>query len=101
MIAYLLSRLWQSLILLVLVSIIGFCVLNLAPGGPLSQYTLMPGMTKEALDRIAEQMGLNRPLYMQYLSWAGRLLQGDWVNPIAMAAKCCRLLVERCLQRYC
>lgn len=78
MIAYLLSRLWQSLILLVLVSIIGFCVLNLAPGGPLSQYTLMPGMTKEALDRIAEQMGLNRPLYMQYLSWAGRLSQGDW-----------------------
>lgn len=78
MIAYILNRLWQSLILLVLVSIIGFCVLNLAPGGPLSQYSLMPGMTKEALDRIAEQMGLNRPLYMQYLSWAWKLVQGDW-----------------------
>lgn len=39
---YLLGRLWQSLILLVLVSMIGFAVLNLAPGGPLSQYTLTP-----------------------------------------------------------
>lgn len=77
---YSLRRLWQSLILLVIVSIIGFMVLNLAPGGPLSQYTLTPGMTKEALDRIAEQMGLNRPLPIQYLDWLWRLLQGDWGN---------------------
>jgi peptide/nickel transport system permease protein len=78
MLRYLIGRLWQSLILLVLVSIIGFAVLNLAPGGPLSQYTLTPGMTKEALNRIAEQMGLNRPLPIQYLDWLWHLLQGDW-----------------------
>lgn len=78
MIGYIISRLWQSLVLLVLVSMIGYAVLNLAPGGPLSQYSLMPGMTKEALDRIAEQMGLNRPLYIQYANWAWNLIQGDW-----------------------
>lgn len=80
MLRYLLSRFWQSLILLVLVSLIGFFVLNLAPGGPLSQYALTPGMSKEALDRIAEQMGLNRPLVVQYLDWFSRLLLGDWGN---------------------
>src|SRR5690606_33141065 len=68
----------QSLVLLFLVSLIGFMVLNLAPGGPLSQYTLTPGMTKEALDRIAEQMGLNRPLPVQYADWLWNLIQGDW-----------------------
>ncbi len=78
MFGYTLRRLWQSVILLVIVSVIGFSVLNLAPGGPLSQYTLTPGMTKEALDRIAEQMGLNRPLPVQYLDWLRRLVQGDW-----------------------
>ncbi|MGO4333494.1 ABC transporter permease [Labrys sp. KB_33_2] len=78
MLRYLAGRLWQSLILLLLVSVIGFAVLTLAPGGPLSQYTLTPGMTKEALDRIAEQMGLNRPLPIQYLDWLWRLVQGDW-----------------------
>ncbi|MBP0577873.1 ABC transporter permease [Labrys sp. LIt4] len=78
MLRYLAGRLWQSLILLLLVSVIGFAVLNLAPGGPLSQYTLTPGMTKEALDRIAEQMGLNRPLPIQYLDWLWHLVQGDW-----------------------
>ncbi len=78
MIRYLLSRFGQSLVLLFLVSLIGFMVLNLAPGGPLSQYTLTPGMTKEALDRIAEQMGLNRPLPVQYADWLWNLIQGDW-----------------------
>src|SRR6218665_1963463 len=51
---------------------------DLAPGGPLSQFALTPGMTREALDRIAHQMGLDRPLPIQYFDWAWRLLQGDW-----------------------
>jgi peptide/nickel transport system permease protein len=78
MLRYLLSRLWQSLILLLLVSMIGFAVLTLAPGGPLSQFALTPGMTKEALDRISAQMGLDRPLPIQYLDWLRHLLMGDW-----------------------
>ncbi|MUO80669.1 ABC transporter permease subunit [Agrobacterium vitis] len=78
MLSYLFNRLMQSLVLLLLVSIIGFAILNLAPGGPLSQYALTPGMTREAMDRIAHQMGLDRPLPIQYLDWVWRLLQGDW-----------------------
>ena len=75
---FLLNRLSQSLVLLVIVSIIGFGVLNLIPGGPLAQYGLDPGMTQEDLARLKEQMGLNRPLWVQYFDWAGRLLRGDW-----------------------
>lgn len=78
MAGYLVRRLWQSTVLLIIVSMIGFGVLHLTPGGPLSQYALTPGMTQEAMDRISEQMGLNRPLPVQYLDWAWRLLQGDW-----------------------
>lgn len=78
MLRYIGGRLWQSLILLVLVSMIGFAVLHLAPGGPLSQYALTPGMTQAELARIAEQMGLNRPLPIQYADWFWRMLQGDW-----------------------
>jgi peptide/nickel transport system permease protein len=75
---YILNRLGQSLVLLVLVSMIGFAVLNLAPGGPLSQFALTPGMSQADLDRIAAQMGLDRPLIVQYADWAWRLLRGDW-----------------------
>lgn len=75
---YLVRRFGHSLLLLFLVSIIGFVVLHLAPGGPMSQYALSPGMTQEAINQIREEMGLNRPLPIQYLDWAGGLLVGDW-----------------------
>lgn len=75
---YLASRLVQSLILLWIVSLIGFFVLYLAPGGPLAQFALIPGMTQEQLARIAHQMGLDRPLPVQYWEWFSRLLMGDW-----------------------
>lgn len=75
---FLVRRLGHSLVLLVLVSMVGFAVLNLAPGGPLSQFALTPGMSQADLDRIAAQMGLDRPLPIQYLDWFWRLFVGDW-----------------------
>ncbi len=78
MIVFLLRRFAQSLILLLLVSVIGFFILHLAPGGPLSQYMSTPGMTAEAINRVKESMGLNRPLPIQYIDWLGNLLVGDW-----------------------
>ena len=78
MAAFLIGRMAQSVVLLVIVSIIGFVVLNLIPGGPLSQFALDPGMTQDDLDRLAAQLGLDRPLWVQYFDWAGRLVQGDW-----------------------
>ena len=75
---FLLNRLSQSLVLLVIVSIIGFTILNLIPGGPLSQFARDPSMTQQDMERLAEQLGLNRPLWIQYFDWAWRLVQGDW-----------------------
>ncbi|MBV8448878.1 MAG: ABC transporter permease [Hyphomicrobiales bacterium] len=75
---YLLVRILQSLVLLVLVSLIGFAVLHLAPGGPLAQFALIPGMSQADIARIAAQMGLDRPLPIQYWEWFSRLLIGDW-----------------------
>jgi peptide/nickel transport system permease protein len=76
--AFLLNRFLQSVVLLVIVSIIGFTVLNLMPGGPMAQYGLDPGMTSDDLERLKEQLGLNRPILVQYFDWAWRLVQGDW-----------------------
>jgi peptide/nickel transport system permease protein len=50
----------------------------LAPGGPLSQFAVSSQMTAEDLDRITKQLGLDRPLPIQYLDWSGRMLRGDW-----------------------
>lgn len=78
MIAFLLHRLLQSVALLLLVSAIGFFILHLAPGGPLSQFMSTPGLDAETIVRMKEAMGLNRPIPVQYLDWLGKLLVGDW-----------------------
>ena len=44
-------------------------VLLLAPGGPLAQFALVPGMSQADIARIADQMGLDRPLPVQYWEW--------------------------------
>jgi len=78
LIGFLIRRLGQSLLLLLIVSMIGFAILHLAPGGPLSQFAAGGEMTQADLDRIAEQLGLNRPLPVQYAEWLWRMMSGDW-----------------------
>ncbi len=80
MLRFILARLGQSVVLLFIVSLIGFSVLLLAPGGPMSQFALTPGVSKAELDRIAADMGLDRPILVQYADWAWGLVRGDWGN---------------------
>lgn len=80
MATFLLRRLGQALVMLIIVSMISFAILHLAPGGPMSQYASDGSMTQADLDRMADTLGLNRPLPVQYLDWAGRMLMGDWGN---------------------
>ena len=75
---YLKNRLLQALLLLWLVSMIAFAILHLAPGGPLSQFLATGTLGPEDVQRLMVQYGLDRPLPIQYLEWAGKLLRGDW-----------------------
>lgn len=75
---YIVRRLLQSVILLVVVSLVGFAILNLAPGGPLAAYALNPNMTQADIARLKHQLGLDRPLPVQYGIWIEGLVIGDW-----------------------
>lgn len=75
---YLLTRLLQAALLLLGVSIVGFTLMHLAPGGPLALYTLNPTVTAMDIERIKIQFGLDQPLYIQYLKWAGGMFTGNW-----------------------
>ncbi|RKK03856.1 ABC transporter permease subunit [Pseudoroseomonas wenyumeiae] len=78
MMAYFGRRLGQAALLLVVVSMIGFAILHLAPGGPMAQYAMGSNMSQEDLDRIASQLGLDRPLPVQYAEWFWRMIGGNW-----------------------
>ena len=73
-----LNRLAQSCLLLVGVSVIGFGLMHLAPGGPLAVYTMNPTVTAQDIERVRHQFGLDQPLAVQYLKWAAGMVSGHW-----------------------
>ncbi|HET8576429.1 MAG TPA: ABC transporter permease [Methylomirabilota bacterium] len=75
---YLARRVAQALVVLALVSLAGFSILHLAPGGPMAIYAMSPSMSTEDLARLTRDLGLDRPLHEQYLRWAGGIVSGNW-----------------------
>jgi len=68
----------QAIPLLIGVSIIGFAMMHLAPGGPLAVYTLNPTITAQDIARIKQVFGLDQPMYIQYVKWAYGMFTGHW-----------------------
>lgn len=76
--AYILRRIIYAVPLLIVISMIVFGMISLAPGGPMSAFEENPNLTAEDIARLEEQMGLNKPIHERYLQWAGRIVRGDW-----------------------
>ena len=77
MLAFILKRLTHSVFVVFMVSVIVFGIIQTTPGDPIA---LMLGSqaTPEMVELLREQMGLNRPIVAQYLSWAAGVLRGDF-----------------------
>jgi len=78
MIGYVLRRLLQAIPLLIGVSLIGFGLMHLAPGGPLAVYTLNPTIQAQDIERIRVIFGLDQPVHIQYWRWASGIFTGNW-----------------------
>lgn len=77
MFGYIVRRLLQAIPVLLGISIIVFLVISLIPGDPATAI-LGAFATPENVARVNEALGLDRPLPVQYLSWLGGVLQGDF-----------------------
>jgi peptide/nickel transport system permease protein len=78
---YILKRLAQMLPTIVLITLVVFAMMQAIPGDPI--ITLLgDAYDEDAAARLREQYGLNKPVYMQYLLWFGKLVQGDWGTSI-------------------
>jgi len=75
---YAAARLAQAVPLLFLVSVAGFSLMHLAPGGPTIAYAHNPLVSGAQIASIRRGMGLDDPLPQQYLKWLVSLLRGDW-----------------------
>ncbi|MGH7694042.1 MAG: ABC transporter permease [Gemmatimonadaceae bacterium] len=73
-----LSRVLQSVLLLLIVSAVVFLLIHAVPGGPLTMYLENPNVRPEDIERLRASLGLDRPLLEQYISWLGGFVRGDW-----------------------
>ncbi|HEY8447409.1 MAG TPA: ABC transporter permease [Thermomicrobiales bacterium] len=92
---YVVRRVLMMIPVLIGVSILGFSMMQLAPGGFTALYTLNPNTSAEDIERIKRAWGLDRPMHVQYLTWARRMLTGDWGNSFRGGANVRDLIVER------
>ena len=77
MVLYVVRRLVQAIPLLVGISIAGFVLLRLAPGGPMAVYAQNPSMSESDMRRLERILGLDQPIHVQYVKWAAGMAGGD------------------------
>jgi peptide/nickel transport system permease protein len=92
---YIIKRLLQAIPLLIGVSIIAFSIMHLAPGGPLSVYTLNPSITAQDIDKIKVILGLDQPVHIQYVKWARGMFTGNWGTTFFGGRPVFDVIVER------
>ncbi len=81
MVKYLLRRFYALLFILLCVSAITFSLMHLVPGDParvIAEKKYGEEVTAETVELVREEMGLHRPIYLQYFHWLGGALRGDF-----------------------
>lgn len=79
MITYLVRRILQIIPTLFVISVILYALLALKPGDPIDELRRgNPGFTAADYDRLIKLYGLDKPWYVRYWYWLGRVVQGDF-----------------------
>ena len=90
---FVVRRLLQGILVLLLVSAFTFFLVNLAPGGPAAAVSLeRTAAEREALYR---QYGLDKPVAVRYAAWLGGVVRGDLGTSLTQGLPVGSLLVQR------
>jgi peptide/nickel transport system permease protein len=88
-------RTFQAVPLLLLISMILFLIIHNAPGGGLGPYLQNPHITPADIARLKHNLGLDKPLPVQYVTWLGQVLHGDFGYSTSNSEPVFNAIVER------
>jgi peptide/nickel transport system permease protein len=71
---YILKRVLQALLTLLLASAFSFFIIQLSPGDFLDLYRQNPQISPETIQQLEQQFGLDQPILVQYLRWLGQVV---------------------------
>ncbi len=91
---YLLRRLAATLPVMAVVAVVVFLLIHLSPGDPAA---LIAGdlATTEDIEKLRVALGLDQPLWRQFVLWLGRILTGDLGTSIFTQVPVSQLLAQR------
>ncbi|MBV8716879.1 MAG: ABC transporter permease [Chloroflexi bacterium] len=93
MLRYLSVRLGHSGLVLVMLSVVTFTLLHLAPGGP--AILMGTDISPDEAARMRANLGLDQPLYVQYAKWASAMLQGNFGRSFTDGRPVTELVAQR------
>jgi peptide/nickel transport system permease protein len=76
--SFFLRRLLSVIPVVFIITFTTFLLMQLLPGGPLAAYENNPEISQEDIERLRHEMGLDRPIHIQYFSWLKNFVVGDW-----------------------
>ena len=94
MASYLVRRLLAVVPVVFLVVTVAFFVFQLIPGDPARMYAGEEA-TQEQVEQVRERLGLNRPLWIRYMTYWGGLLRGDMGTSICFHLPVIELIARR------
>ena len=94
MIVYILRRLGMILLTMLLASVIIFSVTQLLPGD-VAQVILGQFATPQAVENLREELGLDRPITVQYWDWLTNFIRGDWGISMVSRMEVRPMIMER------
>lgn len=93
MIGYIVRRFFLAILTIWVITILSFVIIHLPPGDYVTSYIASMSASGSAVSAaeaqiMREQLGLNQPIYIQYLKWMGLVLHGnfgmamEWGRPV-------------------
>jgi peptide/nickel transport system permease protein len=99
MTSYIIRRLIQAFIILMIVTVMVFFVMRLLPGDPLVLYMSetadIDAMSPEAMAKLKAEFGLDKPVMVQYFNWVKDITRLDFGKSIYWHVPVSQLLMER------
>src|SRR5262249_2772320 len=92
---YLIRRVLIAIPTLLIISVVIYAILALAPADPLSGITTNPSITPEMREAIRHALALDQPWYVRYFTWITSLTKGDWGFSLAAKVPVTELISQR------
>ncbi|GIW24205.1 ABC transporter permease [Meiothermus sp.] len=92
---FIFRRILVAIPTLLLISVLVFGVIQLQPGGFLENMLEDPRVSRETIENLRRQYLLDQPVWVQYLSWLGGIVRGDFGYSFLNSRPVSELIWER------